>query len=156
MQQRLNHYRLFCLLLAGLVCLFGCDPKTTGTPVESVTYAIEKPYYKGVLRVKVRVSDERVTLSDLLTLELSAEIKSDYQVQFPDLAEVLTQFRVHHWDDRPETVSENGMMIKSYQYQLEPLELGQCEIPALNFHLSGKKLPRKFCRWDTHNRPCMG
>ncbi len=139
MQQRLNHYRLFCLLLAGLVCLFGCDPKTTGTPVESVTYAIEKPYYKGLLRVKVRVSDERVTLSDLLTLELSAEIKSDYQVQFPALTEVLTQFRVHHWDDRQETVSEDGMMIKSYQYQLEPLELGQCEIPALSFHFERKE-----------------
>ncbi|MHC4258782.1 MAG: hypothetical protein ACYSUH_10555 [Planctomycetota bacterium] len=95
MQQRLNHHRVFCLLLAGLVCLFGCDPKTTDTPVESVSYAIEKPYYKGPLRVKVRLSDERVTLSGLLTLELSAEIKSDYQVQFPALPEVLTQFRIH-------------------------------------------------------------
>ncbi|MHC5086854.1 MAG: hypothetical protein ACYSN9_03460 [Planctomycetota bacterium] len=143
MQQRLNHHRVFCLLLAGLVCLFGCDPKTTDTPVESVSYAIEKPYYKGPLRVKVRLSDERVTLSGLLTLELSAEIKSDYQVQFPALPEVLTQFRIHHRDDRPETVSEDGMMIKSYQYRLEPLELGPCEIPALTFHFERKETPEE-------------
>lgn len=143
MQQRLNHHRVFCLLLAGLVSLFGCDPKTTDTPVESVSYAIEKPYYKGPLRVKVRLSDERVTLSGLLTLELSAEIKSDYQVQFPALPEVLTQFRIHHRDDRPETVSEDGMMIKSYQYRLEPLELGPCEIPALTFHFERKETPEE-------------
>ena len=143
MQQRLNHHRVFCLLLAGLVCLFGCDPKTTDTPVESVTYAIERPYYKGPLRVKVRLSDERVTLSGLLTLELSAEIKSDYQVQFPALPEVLTQFRIHDQDDRPEMVSEEGMMIKSYQYRLEPLELGPCEIPALSFHFERKETPEE-------------
>ena len=143
MQQRLNHHRVFCLLLAGLVCLFGCDPKTTDTPVESVSYAIEKPYYKGPLRVKVRLSDERVTLSGLLTLELSAEIKSDYQVQFPALPEVLTQFRIHDQDDRPEMVSEDGMMIKSYQYQLEPLELGPCEIPVLSFHFERKETPEE-------------
>ncbi|MHC5102013.1 MAG: hypothetical protein ACYSOQ_01180 [Planctomycetota bacterium] len=143
MQQRLNHHRVFCLLLAGLVCLFGCDPKTTDTPIESVSYAIEKPYYKGPLRVKVRLSDERVTLSGLLTLELSAEIKSDYQVQFPALPEVLTQFRIHHRDDRPETVSEDGMMIKSYQYRLEPLELGPSEIPALTFHFERKETPEE-------------
>jgi hypothetical protein len=143
MQQRLNYHRVFCLLLAGLVCLFSCDLKTTDTPVESVSYAIEKPYYKGPLRVKVRLSDERVTLSGLLTLELSAEIKSDYQVQFPALAEVLTQFRIYDQDDRPETVSENGMMIKSYQYRLEPLELGPCEIPALTFHFERKETPEE-------------
>jgi hypothetical protein len=143
MQQRLNYHRVFCLLLAGLVCLFGCDLKTTDTPVESVSYAIEKPYYKGPLRVKVRLSDERVTLSGLLTLELSAEIKSDYQVQFPALPEVLTQFRIHHRDDRPETVSEDGMMIKSYQYRLEPLELGPSEIPALTFHFERKETPEE-------------
>jgi hypothetical protein len=143
MQQRLNHHRVFCLLLAGLVCLFGCDPKTTDTPIESVSYAIEKPYYKGPLRVKVRLSDERVTLSGLLTLELSAEIKSDYQVQFPALPEVLTQFRIHHRDDRPETVSEDGMMMKSYQYRLEPLELGPSEIPALTFHFERKETPEE-------------
>jgi hypothetical protein len=143
MQQRLNYHRVFCLLLAGLVCLFGCDLKTTDTPVESVSYAIEKPYYKGPLRVKVRLSDERVTLSGLLTLELSAEIKSDYQVQFPALAEVLTQFRIYDQDDRPETVSEDGMMIKSYQYRLEPLELGPSEIPALTFHFERKETPEE-------------
>jgi len=143
MQQRLYHHRVFCLLLSGLLCLFGCDPKKTDTPDESVTYAIEKPYYKGPLRIKVRVRDERLTLSDLLTLELSAEIKSDYQVQFPALAEVLTQFRIYDQDDRPETVSENGIMIKSYQYRLEPLELGTCEIPALTFHFERKVTPEE-------------
>jgi hypothetical protein len=143
MQPRLYHHRLFVYLLAGLVCLFGCDPKNTDPPVESVSFAIEKPYYKGPLRVKVRLSHERVTLSDLVTLELSAEIKSDYRVQFPALAEVLTQFRIYDQDDRPETVSENGMMIKSYHYQLEPLELGPCEIPALSFHFERKEAPEE-------------
>ena len=143
MQQRLYHHRLFFYLLAGLVCLFGCDPKNTDPPVESVSFAIEKPYYQGPLRFKVRVSHERVTLSDLVTLELSAEIKSDYQVQFPALAEVLTQFRIYDQEDRPETGSENGMMIKSYHYRLEPLEMGRCEIPALSFHFERKEAPEE-------------
>ncbi|MCD6175558.1 MAG: hypothetical protein J7K65_07325 [Planctomycetes bacterium] len=106
--------------------------------MESASYVIDKPYYKGPLRVKVRVSDKQAMLSDLLTLELSAETKSNYEVQFPAVAETLKQFRIRSWSDQPETLSENGTIIKTNQYRLEPLELGQCEIPPLTFNFKQK------------------
>lgn len=34
-------------------------------------------------------------------------------------------------------------MNKSYQYRLEPLELGPCEIPALTFHFERKETPEE-------------
>ena len=72
MAQQSNHLRLFCIGLVGLICLFGCDQKTTEDSAETLHYEIDKPYYSGPLRVRVRVSDEQAVLSDLLTLELSA------------------------------------------------------------------------------------
>ena len=78
-------------------------------------------------------------LSDLLILELSTEIESDYEIEFPAVAETLKQFRIHSYNEQPQILSENNKIVTTHQYQLEPLEMGQCEIPALTFHFQQKK-----------------
>ncbi len=138
MAQRLNYLRLCYILLGGLVCFLGCDQKTNDDPAASVSYAIDEPYDEGPLHVQVRISDGQAVLSDLLTLELFAVTELGYQVQFPAVAETLKQFRICNYNDQPETFSENNKIVTIHRYQLEPLELGRCEIPALTFTF-GKK-----------------
>ena len=73
-QQRI---RLLCLLLCGLFCLFGCKEKPGSDSQQPINYTTDKPFYKGPLRVRVRLSDQTIKLSDLLAMELSAEIDPD-------------------------------------------------------------------------------
>jgi hypothetical protein len=135
-QQQIGlHYVLLC----GLLCLFGCDEKSNEDFIQSSSYAINKPYYKGPLRVQVCLSNDLVKLSDLVTLELSAEIDTDYEIRFPTVAETLKQFRIRNHHNRSETLSDKNKIIITYQYQLEPLELGMCEIPAFTFSFEHKE-----------------
>ena len=55
------------------------------------------------------------------------------------MAETLKQFRIRSWKELPETLSDDGKIVKTYQYQLEPLELGMCEIPAFTFTFERKE-----------------
>ncbi|OQY04818.1 MAG: hypothetical protein B6I25_06460 [Planctomycetales bacterium 4572_13] len=145
MIQQLNEHRLLCTLLCtllfGLICLFGCDKQPNGNTALPMDYAVDVPYEKGPLSVRVRLNAEQVKLSGLITLELSATIESDYEVQFPAVSETLKQFRIRSLDDQSKILSEDNNIEEIYQYQLEPLELGQCEIPALTFNFEQKGSP---------------
>lgn len=135
-QQRIS---FLCIMLCGVLCLFGCKEKPNADSHPPINYVIEKPFYKGPLRVQVRLSDENIKLSELLEMELSATIDSDYTIQFPAVAETLKQFRIRDWKELPETLTDSGKIVKSYKYQLEPLELGMCEIPAFTFIFERKE-----------------
>ncbi len=126
-------------MLCGVLCLFGCKEKPNADSQQPINYAVEKPFYKGPLRVQVYLSDANIKLSELLEMKLSATIDSDYTIQFPAVAETLKQFRIRNWKELPETWSDGGKIAKMYQYQLEPLELGMCEIPAFTFTFERKE-----------------
>lgn len=134
-QQRIS---LLSVLLIGLLCLFGCKEKANQTVKIPTSYAIDTSYDKGPLTVHVRLDAAKVELSGLITLELSATIAPDYEVQFPAVADTLKQFGIRSWKDLPDKLSDDNQATKTKQYQLEPLELGTCEIPALTFQFKPK------------------
>lgn len=141
MAQRVNKrpINLFCTMLCSVLCFFGCQEKPDTDSRQTMDYAIDKPFYKGPLRVHVCLSDENIKLSDLLEMELTATIDPDYTIQFPTVAETLKQFRIHSWKELPETLTDSGKIEKTYHYQLEPLDLGMCEIPAFTFTFERKE-----------------
>lgn len=131
--QRQKYRVSLLLMLCGFAGLWGCDDKTAPDAQQAVEYAVEKPFYQGPTRVVVRLRDDRVSLSGLLEMELTAATDPDYTVQFPDVAQTLEQFTLHSSQELSETLSEAGKIVHTVQYQLEPLELGTCEIPSLTF-----------------------
>lgn len=135
-QQRIS---FFCIMLCGVLCLSGCKEKPVDDSRQLHSYAVDKAFYKGPLRVQVRLDDDTIKLSDLLEMELSATIDPDYTIQFPAVAETLKQFAIRSWKELPETLTDSGKMVKTYEYQLEPLELGMCEIPAFTFTFERKE-----------------
>lgn len=116
-------------LLAGLG---GCKDKSENVDV-SVTDAIHKPYYKGPLRVEIKLEKDTIPLSGLLPLEIVTEIDPEYELEYPVVNESLQQFKVHNITEYPSRLADNHKTLKTYHYDLEPLEIGQCEIPALTF-----------------------
>ena len=139
--RRSDHHRICILfiLLSGLLCLAGCKERADHATKTPTSYAIDNSYDKGPLTVHVRVDAEQVKLSGLLTLELSATIGSEYEVQFPAVAESLKQFGIRDWKDMPDiTSSDTKQTTKTKQYRLEPLEAGTCDIPALTFQFKRK------------------
>lgn len=141
MKYRCNQQRivLLCIMLCGMLGLFGCKEKIDADSQQVTDYAVEKPFYKGPIRVEVRLSSENIKLSDLLEMELVATTDPEYTIQFPDVSEVLKQFSIHSWKELPEAVTESGKIVKTYHYQIEPLELGMCEIPPLTFTFERKE-----------------
>ena len=129
---------LLCIMVCGMAGLFGCKDRADTHSQQPIEYAVEKPFYKGPMRVELRLSDENMNLSELLDMELVATMDPDYSIEFPAVAETFKQFGVHNWRKLPETFTESGKITKTYHYQLEPLELGMCEIPALTFTFQKK------------------
>ena len=138
-QNRQLRISLLSIMLCGMLCFFGCKEKPSPDSRKSIDYAVDKPFYKGPLRIQVRLRDENIKLSDLLEMELCATIDPDYTIQFPAVSETLKQFSIRSWKELPETLTDSGKMVRTYEYQLEPLELGMCEIPAFTFTFKGKK-----------------
>lgn len=131
---------LLCIMVCAILSFFGCKEKTDADSQQTIKYSVEKPFYKGPTRLEVRLSSENIKLSDLLEMELVATIDPDYTIQFPDVGETLKQFRIHSWKELPETSTDSGKIVKVYHYQLEPMELGMCEIPAFTFTFKRKEL----------------
>jgi hypothetical protein len=82
--------------MIGLCCLAavlgGC--KKTAEPIGDAAYTVIKPYDKGPVQIQVKVNRDTIALSDLLLVELDAQIESGYSVEFPKLSENLTQFKI--------------------------------------------------------------
>lgn len=130
---------LVYMALCGILTPLGCKEKPNTGSQRPTEYAIDKPFYKGPLSVRIRLSDENIKLSDLLEMELTATTEPDYTIQFPAVADTLKQFKILSFKDLPETFTDSGNIVKIIRYQLEPLELGMCEIPAFTFTFEGRQ-----------------
>jgi hypothetical protein len=121
------------LLLAILgVCLAGgCRKSAPQEKTDSEAASVVKEFYKGPLRVQVGLSAEKINLSDLLTLRLTAEIEPGYDVQFPPMDNVLKDFKIR--TDFPITQKrcDNGKIAYEKRFEIEALKVGACEVPAL-------------------------
>lgn len=121
--------------IIGLCCLAatlsGC--KKTTEPTGDAAYTVVRPYDKGPLLVQVKVNRDTLALSDLLRVELDAEIESGYSVEFPKLSDSLTQFKILDDQYLGKKLGANNKITISHRYRLEPLLPGDCVLPALEF-----------------------
>lgn len=134
-----NKNRIFYVSISLFLMLgfTGCEDKSDNAD-SVVTYAIEKPYYKGPLRIQVKLGRDTMPISGLMPMEIVTEIDPEYELHCPAMNEVLKQFKIHSLKEQPEKLTDNNKILKVYHYELEPLETGQCEIGALTFTFAPK------------------
>ena len=124
---------LLCLLFG----LTGCKDKPDNAN-SGISYAIEQPYYKGPLRVQIKLEKDTIPLSGLLPLEIVTEIDPGYELEYPAVNDIFEQFKVQNIKEQPSRLADNNKTLKISHYELEPLETGQCEIPSLTFTFAPK------------------
>ena len=139
-----NPINLLWLLLCSVVVICGCDQKAEDASVGQ-DYAIEKPYYLEAMRLVVKVSSDQVNIAELVVMELSLEIKPGYEAKFPVVSEALKQFKIRTWDEVSPKLLDDGKILRVYRYKLEPLEIGECEIPAFTFEFEQKDKFVGYC-----------
>lgn len=126
------------LLLGGLLLsgLPGCG-RRLDEEAAAASYAVDRTYEEGPLKVRLRLDRQEVELSGLVTMELSTAADAGSEVEFPDAAQALERFRVESVKALPER-PEADRTVKTIRYELEPLEPGDSKIGPLTFTLKSK------------------
>ncbi|MBN1818159.1 MAG: hypothetical protein JW828_12435 [Sedimentisphaerales bacterium] len=116
--------------------LAGCRDRKS--PADVPEFAVEAEFQRGPLQVVQRFSRSQIALSDVLVLELEADIESGYEVEMPSLESDLGKFHLLDWDDMGRHLGERGRVVHTIRYRLEPLEPGQWWLDAFAFTYRAK------------------
>lgn len=133
-----------CVLLCCgvlLVCA-GCE-KSTDSGAKKSAFEIDKDFERGPLTVHVRADKAKLTIAETLLLELEAAIEPGYEVQMPKVDKVLESFGIVDWDNLGVKLGENGRIVSTYQYRLEPFLSGTYPIPAFTFEFHDVNSPQE-------------
>ncbi len=124
-----------------LVCA-GCG-KSPQTEAGKSDFEIDKSFERGPLTVHVRADKSTITIAETLLLELEAAIQPGYEVQMPKVDKVLESFGIVDWDNLGEKLDEDGNVVSSYQYSLEPFLSGTYPVPAFTFEFHDVNSPEE-------------
>jgi hypothetical protein len=124
--------KIFVIGLLVLCLTFvGCDRSDDSAP--EAVFEFSKHYDADNFSVDVRIDKTQINLSGTLTLELEASAKPGYDVVIPAVDQTLEDFEVRNFDDIGSKLADNGNVVTTYRYRIEPLKMGQLLIPAMEF-----------------------
>lgn len=121
---------LFCLGL--FVAVVGCG-KGPDEHKPNAEFEIDKVYERGPLTVHIRTDREKMTIAETLLLELQAAIKPEYELRMPKVDKLLEHFGIVDWDDLGDKLDEDGSVVRTHRYRLEPFLSGEYQLPILTF-----------------------
>ncbi len=119
-------------------CQKGSDSKTAKSQFE-----IDRDFERGPLTVHVRADKAKITIAETVLLQLEASIEPGYEVQMPKVDKVLESFGIVDWDNLGDKLDENGKVVSTYQYRLEPFLSGTYPIPAFTFDFHDVNSPEE-------------
>ncbi|MBN2588295.1 MAG: hypothetical protein JXA96_00405 [Sedimentisphaerales bacterium] len=128
----LEFLRIFVLIAFMLLVISGCD-KSTDKKDDEQSFEIDKKYERGPLTAHIRIDKSKITIADTLLLEIEAAVESGYDVNMPNVNEVLANFGIVDWKNLGDKLDENNNVLSTYQYRLEPFVSGTFPIPAFKF-----------------------
>jgi hypothetical protein len=133
----------FTLLCCGalMVCA-GCG-KSPETETTSSKFEIDKNFERGPVTVHIRADKSTMTIAETLLLELEATVEPGYELQMPKVDKVLESFGLVDWDNLGDKLDENGNVVSTYQYRLEPFLSGTHSIPAFTFEFRDVNNPEE-------------
>lgn len=123
-------------LTAATALLTSCttDERTASSPA----FAIEKQYNADSTEVTLRVSANEVTASDPVVVELEVISPEEEEIGFPEFEEKLGEFQVVDSRRSAPRLVDEGRVLVTQSYELEPFLPGDYAIPPLKIeHGSG-------------------
>ena len=122
---------LMTLSVALTLCA-GCsrDRPQIGSEAE---FAIEKTYAAGALSVKLKLSADKVEISDLVILQIEATTEPGYEIRMPNVSEMLRRLAIRDWRSLGEKLDRDNKIVRTHRYRLEPLATASASIGGLLF-----------------------
>jgi len=124
--------RTFIALTAMALMVGGCKD-SAHQEGDKAEFAVDKVYERGPVSVRVRVDKDKLSIAETLLLELEATVGEGYELQMPEVGKALTDFGIVDWDRLGDRLDEDGRVVKTSRYELEPLLSGDFKLPALKF-----------------------
>ncbi|UCE47038.1 MAG: hypothetical protein JSW47_15690 [Phycisphaerales bacterium] len=133
-------YVLLCCSV--LLACAGCE-KSPDSGTSKSEFEIDKNFERGPLTVHVRADKATITIAETLLLELEAAVEPGFEVTMPKIDKVLESFDMVDWNSLGDKLDENGNVVSTYQYRLEPLLSGTYSIPAFTFEFHDVNSPEE-------------
>jgi len=93
--------------------------------------AIDKTFERGPMTLRLKVDHDQITIADRIQLTLEAEVDEGYQVEMPKFGEKLEQFGIVDFREPPPVLADEGRVLHTRTYTLEPFLSGDYTIPPM-------------------------
>lgn len=110
----------------------GCSRDQPQTAPDA-EFAIEKAYAEGALSVKLKLSADKIEISDLLIFQIEATTEPGYEVRMPNVSETLTRLAIRDWRNLGEKLDRDNKIVRTHRYRLEPLAPPRASVGGLLF-----------------------
>ncbi len=137
MVPRLRTYVLIVLAVTVSAAIFSCGGDESA--VEKQTWEIDRDFTRGPVVLRVAVSRKELTIADRLDLLVETRAGDGFITALPRFGDKLEEFGIVDYRSGPPRLDDDGTVVTSRTYELEPFLSGEYVIPpmTISFHEEG-------------------
>lgn len=126
---------LMFLVMAGGLCSCGKEgARAPGAEEKAPKYAVRRAAGDGPVRFRLELSDDKISVADVLRCRMTLESDPDYEAEFPDvvLPDDVPGTILTGYAEREET--RDGRRVRVREYELEPEYEGELKFPLMEVY----------------------
>ena len=137
MAPSLRIYALIALAVIVPVLIFSCGGDESAEPEQ--TWEIDRDFTRGPVVLHVAVSRKELTIADRVDLLVETRARDGYVTELPRFGDKLHEFGIVDYKSDPPRLEDDGTVVTSRTYELEPFLSGEYVIPPMTvvFHEEG-------------------
>ena len=110
----------------------GCEVGETSA-AETPAFAVDRPFERGPLTVRVRLDKDSITIAEHLRLVVVTVLHEGYTLDEPQLGQQVGGWSIGDYTSAPAALDDQGRHVTTREYELHPFLSGSYEIPPLTF-----------------------
>lgn len=137
MAPNLRIYALTALAVIASAMIFSCNGEESA--VEEQTWEIDRDFTRGPVVLRVAVSRKELTIAERVDLLVETRVGDGYITALPRFGDKLEEFGIVDYRSGPPRLDDDGKVVTSRTYELEPFLSGEYVIPpmTISFHEEG-------------------
>ena len=137
MAPKLRIYTLITMAVIAPAAIFSCGGDESA--VEEQTWEIDRDFTRGPVVLRVAVSRKELTIADRFDLLVETRAGDGYITELPRFGDKLEEFGIVDYRSGPPHLDDDGTVVTSRTYELEPFLSGEYVIPpmTISFHEEG-------------------
>lgn len=137
MAPRSRIYALIAMAVIAPSIFFSCGSDESA--VEEQAWEIDRDFTRGPVVLRVAVSRKELTIAERLDLLVETRAGDGYITDLPRFGDKLEEFGIVDYRSGPPRLDDDGTVVTSRTYELEPFLSGEYVIPpmTISFHEEG-------------------